>query len=932
MKKNIYGSALLLVAMLCMQLSAIAVNPGEGNGGKEPKGKSRTMKAAGAPLGIVWEEMGPNNFGTMTRAITYTSNGVLYAGSDGGGLWTSTNDGTTWTQVTGVASNLAVSAIAVDGNDIYVGTGNLVFDDRGTLDSANTSVLIDDYFLVDHFRNGHMLASTKPGEGVFVSTDGGSTWTHNNGTWGPSSTPFTGPFVSIQRIVAENGTVFVASTEGLYYSSDNLQTVTKSTGPADFTDNPVMDVEFGSGSTVWATTQNELYKSTDAGVSFTAVDQNDLGNFGDPPYIKVGGARISVAVAPSDRNTVYVTGANSTNFRCNGVWKTTDNGGTWTKPGPNETANSTTFAPLSTDGLYAMTLEVDPFDAGRWFIGGDRFYSYDDQNGLILASSTTYIPGFVDNYVPTPIHAIAFHPTTQGKWLIGTEEEIVRTVDAGENYIFATKGYNCGHLLNVSAAPNYKVVGGEAIRGVVYKSDGNSSPTQHQFKNLDNQVGITRFSLTNFDYLIGQDNLEGLQRSVNNGDSWESFYGPPDSTHPYLGTDSLFINRANASQGEGAVYDAGNAPVVQWCFDEVIDPNDLSADSLILATERRIIVATRSFIWVVTSPFGSVDSIPIWTRVSNSLISKSNDPDEYITAVAVSGDTNHAVFAGTNYGKLYRIWRTHEPHNIDSSYVTYIDTLAANTGMPDRWITDIAIDPNDPNNVVVTYGSYDDTDNSLIWISNNAMGAGQSITFREIGSTMSTIHPVYTAAFHPNSKIGALLVGTEVGVYSTTDDWTTVQSMTWNFENMGMDSVPVTDIYIRPYFKVDKGSYYAYGPEHSVFVSTFGRGTYRSSSLVYRDEEPPVDQWDFNTVLYPNPTKTRSTLEHELTKPSHVRVEVYSIDGRMVNVLTDRDYGTGYARIEFKTDRLEPGIYFLKSTIENSDGKFTNTQKSVVIR
>src|SRR5699024_7994119 len=54
-------------------------------------------------LNLQWEEMGPDNQGGRTRAILVDKNdpNKMYAGGVSGGLWVSTNAGSTWQRVNG---------------------------------------------------------------------------------------------------------------------------------------------------------------------------------------------------------------------------------------------------------------------------------------------------------------------------------------------------------------------------------------------------------------------------------------------------------------------------------------------------------------------------------------------------------------------------------------------------------------------------------------------------------------------------------------------------------------------------------------------------------------------------------------------------------------------------------------------------------------
>ncbi len=137
-------------------------------------------EAVGAPAATAtphWTELGPlpitNQtpiFGTdavggplasasgkvTTIAVDPTTSGRLFVGTSGGGVWMSTNGGTSFTPIFDAQPTLAIGAIALDPTTnpptIYVGTG----------EGNNT---VDSYF----------------GLGLFVSTDLGNTWVQNTG-------------------------------------------------------------------------------------------------------------------------------------------------------------------------------------------------------------------------------------------------------------------------------------------------------------------------------------------------------------------------------------------------------------------------------------------------------------------------------------------------------------------------------------------------------------------------------------------------------------------------------------------------------------------------------------------------------------------------------------------------------------------------------
>lgn len=878
-----------------------------------------------AAVGLVWEEMGPNNMGDHTRAIAVAPNGTVYAGSAGGGLWQSADGGFSWTQVAGLSDNLVVSSIAVEGNNIYVGTGESFFY------RPNSSFFSSwNFSNVTTVKAGFNYYVNPPGEGVFVSNDNGATWSHNNGTWGSGSTRFDDVFMSIQKVAVNNGRILVATLEGLYYSDDaNLANVTKATGTAYFMGNPIVDIEFGDNGRVFVATKDSVYRSSDNGASFGAAFNADIPVEVSPPNNRVGGDRIEFAVSPDVPSTVYVTGASNVNGNCTGVWKSVDNGSTWVRKAPFEAG---TFIPFRGEGLYNQLLTVIPGNPDAFLIGGANLYQFSETNGLIQAASSNNIPGFTTDYVPSPILSIAHDATDDSTWYIGTDNEIVKTTDGGETYSIKTKAYNAANTIGVSASTQYKVVGSERYHGLIFKWNSSSDPNYQQFDDIfPNYNGIGRYSLVRPEIIIAQGTDNGLVRSFDDGGVFESFYGVPiEPIHPSLGTDSIFIDRANSTSGGAGVYDAPGPPVVAWALDEIIDDASLGNDSLINATPNWIYMCSRHFVWVCTNPFGTINTtgIPNWNRITPDLINDVASPREYFTAIEVSGDNNHVVVVGTNYGRIYRIYDANDPLNMDiSTKLVRIDD-AGNT-MPERWITDFAFDPVDPNNLIVTYGGYESSDPGRVWVSNNALTTTGSVAFRDVTGNIENI-PVYTAAFHRDPTNPAIMIGTEDGLFTTTDSYSAT-SFTWNKESDGFGNVPVTDIYVRPFYSYSDGNDgYKYAKDYTVFISTGGRGLWKSSSIVSRPD--PKEASAFEATVYPNPSTNHATVEFDLPISSDVRIEVWSLDGRKVDVITDRRHSAGVHKLGVNTQDLQAGIYLVKVNVANTNGQYAKTIKTVVAK
>jgi photosystem II stability/assembly factor-like uncharacterized protein len=103
---------------------------------------------------LEWRSIGPANMGGRTADVEGVAGNpnIVYAGTASGGIWKTTNGGTTWTPIFERQGTISVGDIALEPNNpdvVWVGTGE------------------------SNVRN-----SVSFGDGVYKSNDGGKTWQH----------------------------------------------------------------------------------------------------------------------------------------------------------------------------------------------------------------------------------------------------------------------------------------------------------------------------------------------------------------------------------------------------------------------------------------------------------------------------------------------------------------------------------------------------------------------------------------------------------------------------------------------------------------------------------------------------------------------------------------------------------------------------------
>ncbi|HUQ82266.1 MAG TPA: hypothetical protein VM076_14035, partial [Gemmatimonadaceae bacterium] len=236
-----------------------------------------------------WRQIGPTR-GGRARALSGVPSqpNVFYAGFDNGGVWRSTDYGSTWQPIFDDQPTGSIGAIAVapsDPNIIYVGSGA-----------------------------GIIRPDLAVGDGVYKSTDGGRTWTH----LGLRDTQMIAmidvdPRDPNRLFVAALGHPYGPNAErGIFRSTDGGRTFAKVLFKDEYTSGNDVRIDPTDPNTVYATlwqqqqsfiegqgfggAGNGIFKSTDGGTTWKQLTE------GLPSIIQA-----NIALSPSNPRRLYAT-------------------------------------------------------------------------------------------------------------------------------------------------------------------------------------------------------------------------------------------------------------------------------------------------------------------------------------------------------------------------------------------------------------------------------------------------------------------------------------------------------------------------------------------------------------------------------------------------------------------------------------------------
>jgi hypothetical protein len=74
---------------------------------------------------------------------------------------------------------------------------------------------------------------------------------------------------------------------------------------------------------------------------------------------------------------------------------------------------------------------------------------------------------------------------------------------------------------------------------------------------------------------------------------------------------------------------------------------------------------------------------------------------------------------------------------------------------------------------------------------------------------------------------------------------------------------------------------------------------------------PPVSTSDLQITNFPNPFTSKTTIQFS-TAGGHTLIQIFDTLGRLVKILTDKEYVAGTYRLDFDSDLLPTGLYYAR--------------------
>ncbi|TND04263.1 MAG: glycosyl hydrolase [Bacteroidetes bacterium] len=487
--------------------------------------------------------------------------------------------------------------------------------------------------------------------GLLKSIDGGATWNTTGLSFNASQTRM----MSKVLVDPSNGnTIHVATSGGIYRSTDAGATFTLSQAGS------FKDMEFmaGNPSTIFAC-GTQFYRSSDYGQTWTQITS------GLPVATSV--SRMAIAVSPADANYLYmIVGLPAPNYGTQGFYRSTNAGTSWTN---RSTPN------IGNQQWYDLCIAMSPTSRDEVVIGGQTQFLRSTNGGTSWSNNGS---GTHVDY-----HDIVFTGATS--YYLSCDGGVYETTNSGGSWtdlgndLAISQMYGFGQS---TTNPNLLIQGWQ---------DNGTNRFNGSWAEVMGGDGMLCFiSAFNDNNMWGSQYEGSLNRSTNGGNSWSSAMGgitevgawvtpwresPATANTLYAG----FVNMWRSTNGGTSWSVMGSLPGTSTIQAIAIAPSNTQ---VVWAAKGSILYKTTNGgtswtaitslpagnvsyiachdtdpnkVWVTYSGYTNTNKVyqttdqgTTWTNLSGSI------PNVPVNCITYHNGTNDGLYIGTDVGVFYK--------------------------------------------------------------------------------------------------------------------------------------------------------------------------------------------------------------------------------------------------------------------------------------
>lgn len=669
--------------------------------------RSATNKSSTVTSAANWSFMGPSTsaggYSGIGRinciAFHPTTANTFWVGTPAGGLWKTTDGGTTWTTNTNNLPVLGVSDIAINPsnpNIMYIATG----DGDNVVNMGDTKSV-----------------------GVLKSTNGGATWVATGLNLSISSQ------IMIRRLIINptNPLILIAATSNGIYRTTNGGTTWTQQATGWF-----MDIEFKTTDPnyVYASTYNssgnaQIFTSTNGGVNWTQVTNLS------------GIIRINLAVTANYPDLVDALCAD-TQSGLAGLYYSNNNGASFTQyfvaTCSNNLLNSAYDASAcGGQGHYDLAYAINPSDYNEIRIGGVNSWRTTDGGGTWFLNNV-WSPNTTQNPNGAPVvhadkHFIAYHPLNNGFVYECNDGGLYVTNDGGANWYDLTNGMGISQIYRIgtNAQLSNDVICGLQDNGTKELLSGNWYD-QTGGDGMECIIDYTNGNIKYATYVQGQ-----ISKTIDGGVNWSVVLqnngtaGTADEEGEWVTPYIMHPTNHNALiVGKSQVYQTTNAGASWTQLGTIsgINGNIIamayapsSPSTIYVATKYQLFKSTTSgstwsligtttdaityiavsptnpqYVYITHSGYTAGNKVSMspnggstWSNYSGTL------PNIPVNCIVYQNGTNEGLYIGTDLGVYY-------------TNASMTDWVAYNTNLPNVVVNELEISYNDGKLWAATYG------------------------------------------------------------------------------------------------------------------------------------------------------------------------------------------------------------------------------------
>jgi ligand-binding sensor domain-containing protein len=864
-------------------------------------------------------------------SMTQTPNGVFYVATgsnqeswNGNGVWYSEDFGNTWTKIPGTTNCTEIVSSDVD-NYVWLATSTgLKKWQPGDVSLTSITVTNGSCNTVQISKDGQVLVGAFASNKTYVSNDGGQNWADKSGSGAglvPTGAPRMEYAISADRV---NGSysLYAARTNsnlsGMNVSHDNGNTWFQFVGASGTPSNLDIYRNQGTYNSIISVDPSDNERLLIGGIDVwqwkQTVNNPPSGGFEKlsqwfvPPF--------STIYAHADQHEMKWDAVDRLYIGNDGGVGVSDDYGTNWYPA-NRGYNVTQFYGIAFDrdgsvmggtqdnGTLYNDHTLSTFQEFREVNGGDGFeceisffnprvmfssiyYNTISRSGDAGSTWSSFVPTLPGTYDPAGTEG-NFHP-------FHTEFVMAEYYDLNsqDSVVFIpTRNYAVGDVVKVPSMATGDTMTFTATDALYFDDTLEYDPTL-----TINDVSVVN-SLNNQTVFLGNY-------------TWTPFASASGTNPPTIG-DSLLVNfptgadtvvvgsigtyehfyALNPSTGES--YSLGNDTVafnISWDTLVVQDPYQ--------SWFLMYVNANGGELWGTRNALRLAAPNPNWVIVAKGIgggIFNSVD-------IEFSRDLNRCYVSSGN--GVWRIDNLGDVYSSDPDFETKagyhgtglntVPTATDRTKITNTNYEGIALNPNNSNDLVCFAGFGGTNKRSL-----NA-GLSATPTFTTLPSIPGS--PASYDGIIDRDDADILVVGTSEGVWVTEDG-----GGLWENASTGFDGTPVYEV--RQSWRTwDEGN----ARPGEIYIGTFGRGIWSTAAYLGIGENTATDGSNFKTKLktYPNPTTENTTLSFNLKENSNVSVYVYSITGRLVKTISEKNVAAGSQLLTIDSNDLPDGTYIVK--------------------